>query len=432
MEIDRLNAFPQTPISRAAGAPPAAVPDGEVGDSRDLRVRDWNAGATCGAYFDITATVFAKTERVIWFHDDANPANGYTQQELQAIAAEFEDGVMDAHDAAFGPATDLDGNGRIAIVITKEVNEAGGGLQGFVSGCDFGARTASNPSSNEGEVFYLLAPDESGTHGPVVTKSEVDAVIPVLLAHEITHIKQFGRRIEADAPIPEVYHAEGGATFAEEVVGNGVEGNEAGQNYGSAVAFNLDGNQSADWYAAAFVDLVFYFGGGPGSQSAPEECSWLDDVDDPCRSRPSFYGVTWSLLRWIADQFYPGSEDRFMKGLIDSDRTGFALLEEFVGMPVEDFLPYWAATLYLDDRETGLDPMLRYTSWDLLDIFESDGLVPRARGFTDFWDLLSVRGGSSGYFRLSGADQPATSLFVSSPAGGPLPDHVQVWVVKIR
>ncbi len=447
MEIERLNSVTQTPISRAAGAPPAAVPDGEVGDSRDLRVRDWNAGATCSAFFDITGTVFAKTDRVIWFHDDGNPENGYTQSELQAIAAEFEDGVMDAHDAAFGPATDLDNNGRIAIVITKEINKANGSsgnLQGFVSGCDFGTRTTSNPSSNEGEVFYLIAPDESGTHGQAVAKSDVSDVIPILLAHEITHIKQFGRRIEANNTIFEAYHAEGGATFAEEVVGHGVEGNQSGQNYGLNVAFNFDGSQSADWYAGGFADLVFYFGGKPNNQDqssqvegAPEECSWLEDVDDQCLSRPSFYGVTWSLLRWIADQFYAGNEDTFMKGLIDSNLTGFALLESFAGMPAEEFLSYWAATLYLDDRESGLDPMLRYTSWDLPDIFESGQLVetgrliPRARGFTDFTDQLSVRGGSSGYFRVSGASQPATSLFVSSPVGGPLPSHVQVWVVKI-
>jgi hypothetical protein len=447
MEIERLNASTQVPISRAAGAPPAAVPDGEVGDSRDLRVRDWNAGATCSAHFDITGTVFAKTDRVIWFHDDGNPAGGFTQAELQAIAAEFEDGVMAAHDAVFGAATDLDNNGRIAIVITKEINKANGSsgnLQGFVSGCDFGTRTSSNTSSNEGEVFYLIAPDESGIHGQTQSKSELSADIPILLAHEITHIKQFGRRIDANAPIFEDFHAEGGATYAEEVVGHEVEGNQAGQNHGFNVAFNEDGSQSAFWYAGGFADLVFYFGGKPNNQDqssqiegAPEECSWLDDLDDQCLSRPSFYGVTWSLLRWIADQFYAGDEDTLMKGLIDSNLTGFALLEAFAGMPAEEFLPYWAATLYLDDREAGLDPMLRFTSWDLVDIFESGGLVetgrliPRARGFTDFTDLLSVRGGSSGYFRVSGASQPATSLFVSSPVGGPLPSHVQVWVVKI-
>ncbi len=147
--------------------------------------------------------------------------------------------------------------------------------------------------------------------------------------------------------------------------------------------------------------------------------------------------MSWSVLRWIADQFYAGSVDTLMKGLIDSDLTGFALLESFAGMPPEEFLPYWAATLYLDDRESGLDTMLRYTSWDLVDVFESGGLVetgrliPRARGFDDFSDQLSVRGGSSGYFRVSGATQPATALFVSSPVGGPLPSHMQVWVVKI-
>ena len=108
------------------------------------------------------------------------------------------------------------------------------------------------------------------------------------------------------------FMAEGQATLAEEIVGHAILANGIGQNLSVDVAFDLDETQSYPWYWNPWIDLVYYFGwpGGevdeftPRVAGAPEECTWTDEgEDDPCGSRPLWYGVTWSFLRWAADQF---------------------------------------------------------------------------------------------------------------------------------
>lgn len=425
---------------------PAGVPDLNVGATATLRVRDQTAGATCSVFTEITATVWARTANAIWFHDNANPANGFTQADVQALAADLDPDVFQPHAASFGPQPDIDDNDRVAIIITEQLNIQNGStgiLQAFVSGCDVSSRTAA-PASNEGETVYMLAPDPTGEHGQVLSVADALAQAPLLLAHEITHIVQLASRFLNGRPQMDVYYLEGQATAAEELVGHAVVGNQTGQNYLFNTAWNFQGDEEISWYASAFSDLVWWFGGNPDGESkitgAPEECTWLADVADPCVSRQSFYGVAWSLLRWIADQFYPANESAFHQGLIDSPLTGLNLLESSTGVDRDVFLPSWSAALYVDDREP-VDPLLTYTSWNLFDVFEgNDGqfqilpsgrLRPRERGFTTFQDDARVRAGSTAYWRISGATQPGTAVRVTDQAGGNLPSEMTVYVIPL-
>lgn len=151
------------------------------------------------------------------------------------------------------------------------------------------------------------------------------------------------------------------------------------------------------------------------------------------------YDVAKSLLRYIADQFgpaYPGGEQGLHRDLITTTQSGFGALETVTGLPIETVLARWAASLYVDDRFPGMDPTLRWSTWNLFDIY--DGLIdeaqlhPRARGFANFSDDFSVRGGSSAYFLISGAGRPATAVEAVSQSGASLPAFMQVWVVRVQ
>jgi len=92
---------------------------------------------------------------------------------------------------------------------------------------------------------------------------------------------------------------------------------------------------------------------GPKVADASHECSWLTVSPVPCGGRPLWYGVTWSLLRWVNDHFgpsFPGGERAIQKALVDNDFRGLESIEDVVGVPIETLLAEWAATLYLDDR----------------------------------------------------------------------------------
>jgi hypothetical protein len=151
------------------------------------------------------------------------------------------------------------------------------------------------------------------------------------------------------------------------------------------------------------------------------------------------YGVAWSFLRWVSDHYGPGfvgGESGMHKAWIDGAATGVGSIGDLVGEPIEELLAHWAASLYLDDRVTGLDPLLSLPSYNLLDI-ESNvvpqaRLTPRTYGFADFQQGVQVRAGSSAYFLVSGANRPSTAIGMRTSTGGLLDPYMQVWVVRTR
>jgi hypothetical protein len=121
---------------------------------------------------------------------------------------------------------------------------------------------------------------------------------------------------------------------------------------------------------------------------------------------------------------------------IDGAPTAYPSLEALTGEEIEVLLASWAASLYLDDRVPGLDPLLTLPSWNLSDVDANVApearLQPRARTFTDFTQGVQVRAGSTAYFLVSGANRPSTAIRVRSPSGAFLSPTVQLWVARVR
>ena len=197
------------------------------------------------------------------------------------------------------------------------------------------------------------------------------------------------------------------------------------QNYGFGVAFDQANADPNDWYFLPFTDMSFFYGRGfPRVAEAPHECSWLTNSPAPCNGRPLWYGVTWSLLRWINDHFglgFPGGEQGIQKALVDNTLRGMGNIEDVLGEPIETLLAEWAATLYLDDRGVaGLPARLDFPSWDLLDVFSGpvSSLVPIGVGFVDFARDVDVRAASTAMrrsSRYSVAAHSASSVSLGTP-----------------
>ena len=426
---------------------PTVPATAKVGDVLDVRVPT-RGDRTCQLFAPVTATVKAVGTRSVILEDNANPTGGFSPTDYQALSDQFDTKIFPTDAGYFGDPTDYDTNSRIAIVITKEVNKVQN-LLGVVYTVNFFSQSEC-AASNEGEFFYGRAPDPNGLAGAAYSLSDALADTPVTIAHEFAHVIQLGRRLEFTAPnfvIQAVWELEGQATFAEEVNGYAASGFTPGQNLGIAVVLNDPQTAPNDWFYAAFADLFVYYG-FDGSRTnkranAPEQCSWLglqsSGNDGPCFGDYPVYGASWSFLRWLSDQFgpsFPGGEKGLHQKLIDNSFSGFATISNVIGTPIDVLLSQWAAALYTDDRFSGLDPKLTFTSWNLAGIDASvvqpAKLVPRDRPFSTFSDEVSVRGGSTAYFVVSGNGRSATGIRARDLSDGPLPSSMRMWVVRLR
>lgn len=437
----------RAPAPTSASSVPGTA---QVGDTIPIKFPDINSPNFCTTSIPITTVVRAVGSKGIWLEDVANPAGGYTTADFQALSDLFDTEIYATDAAYFGEPKDFDGNGRVVIVTSKEVNRVEGTL-GFVVSSDL-ATVAQCPASNEGELYYGRAPDPAGLYEQPKPYTLADAKLdaPILIAHEFTHVIQFGRRaaFPGATAFQTSWEAEGQATFAQEVVGHAINGRSPGNNYDFDIAFNTDESSDVSWYEPTFIDLALYSGfQSPTSRApnAPEQCSWLglasEGNNGPCLSGREVYGVPALFLRWLSDQFgpgFPGGEQGLQRALIDNAFSGFATVEDVVGVSMDTLLVQWAAALYLDDRLPSLSPRLKFTSWDLNTIYAgltpTAQLTPRERAFQSFTDAITVRGGSSGYFRISGQTAPATAVKLRDALGDPLPSNtpMRLWVVRMK
>ena len=416
----------------------------QVGDTLSLYAQ---TGATCTSRGQVQAVVRLVGNRSIWLDDLDNPSETFDDSELASLDAFYSTNIKGVHDDYFGGLSDLDGNNRFLVLMTKEANRAD--LGGWVWSGDLYSSSAC-PTSNQAEIFFGRVPDPRGSVGDTVTKQQVLDSYPALIAHEVTHIIQFGWRVSGDTGRKTAWELEGGATLAEQLVGYHLFGHASGQELDRTALSPWD--ERRHWYGDWLLELAQFFGwdyrgDGTGRISgAPEECSWVGRPDEgnsgPCLlAGREVYGVPSMVLRYAMDRWggdYPGGEGALMRRFTQSPAQGFASL---VGVSPdrswrpEEVLTDFYITLWLDLQGWTTYGM---ATWDLQDIF---GRLPESRQLRPYTSSSPnprltgrrVRAGSSLYFHWTptGALRP-TSIKVTSPGGGQLPDHISVWALRVR
>ncbi len=406
---------------------------------------------TCSSAVQVRAVVRLVGNSSIWLDDLDNPAATFTDTELVNLDALYSANMDHVHDAYFGGLSDVDGNGRFLVLMTKEVNRAGG-VGGFVWSRDI-VSSEYCATSNQAELFYGRVPDPQGSVGDAVAKQDVLDSYPALIAHEVTHLVQSNAHIYGNAAErgwKASWEWEGGATLAEQLVGYRLFGHGSGQELDWSALSPWD--ERRHWYADWLVEMGQFFGwdyrgdGAGRISGAPEECSWVGTADEgnsgPCLlDSRAIYGVPSMVLRYAMDRWggdYPGGERALMRRLTQSPARGFASLVDVSPRRAwrpEQILADFYISLWVDLQGWEASGM---TTWDLHDIFTnvreslrlqpytSSSRTPRLTG-------RRVRAGSSLYFHWTptGALRP-TSIKVTSPGGGRLPDHISVWALRVR
>ncbi len=252
-----------------------------------------------------TGEIKAETAHLTIIADVSNPAGGFTQADYDAIGATFESLVWPVLTGNFGAPADIDGGGRVVAFFTSAVNAlTPDGSTSFVGGFFFardllpkikdGVITDFDcPGSNVAEMFYLLAPDPTGTLGLAHSTDFVRNIAVGVIGHEMQHLINASRRLYISTTakdFEEVWMEEGLSHIAEELLFYEASNSVPRSNLmlGDLQGATAD---AATMYARANLQRFSLYLKDPSNNSP-----YADN------DRLATRGATWSMLRYLADR----------------------------------------------------------------------------------------------------------------------------------
>ena len=432
-----------------------------VGDAVTVRLRDLDASG-CTTFLTVNGRVAYVGTKNIIVEDLANAVLNIDTTYAQ-IGQEFDAVMFPILETNYGnPLVNdavLDNNGRFVMVFTNKIRTmAGGGIAGFVSPCDFFPQSGTTTSSNVGEYFYAIAPQQAGT---INTSTNPGGQSPPLwrwairgtIIHEVKHIVSTGERFSRNngTVFEDSWLEESTARLSEELferarygftqrsnIGYGSAGNPVGPYCGVRACGTAPNNQ-ARGIVRVFEEL------GPNWYQAPQNYSPIGRISS---SDFTFYATAWSLLRWTIDANASKTEAAILKGMTQEPTlTGISNFSNQMGMTFVDALPKWTLAMVVDDYPgfTPADATLKQPSWNFRDVFAGYKqdfptasfaawpFAPSPNLFGAFTATNTVRAGTAAILQVSGT-QAAKQLLELKASGSSAaaPAELRMAIVRIQ
>ena len=428
-----------TARSHLGATPQRSVDVPRVGDTLSFHVPDASTQNLCANYNDVRAVVKAIGATAMVALDVDAPVRGFSGTDYQSIADEFDSLILPTDTQWFGAPTDINGDGHITILYTPRINRlTPTGSLGFVGGFFFSSdllprsnptQNWTCPSSNEQEIFYLLAPDPDGTvNGNRFSLETAREASRGTTAHELQHMINQGIRqtsTQSDR-LEAAWLNEGLSHFAEELVGR------ASRGYAD--------NKRLTWDDVLFEldDFDSFF-----RQNLLRLRLWLDRPDlwsptsGSALTQLAPRGAAWALLRYSTDQ-YGGTDARaFVRSLTAGPEVDVANLEAKTHASFADLVAGFLVASFADSTVGAMSPRYSFASWSMRDVMTNlnGGDFPlRTRHLPSADIVTSSPSGSGNYFVLSmAAGAPTTRLRVLSPAGGPVDfTGARVYIARLK
>ncbi|MFN2433163.1 MAG: IPT/TIG domain-containing protein [Gemmatimonadota bacterium] len=381
----------------------------QVGDREEFRVihtDDPAADIGDGDNFDtVTAVLRYKGAHTLVFVDERTPALDLTDADVRQVGDRFERQSYVVDRQAFGDESDIDGDGRVTILLTPTVNELNRGSdprQGIIIGFFFGIDLLPGffpATTNAREIFYGFVPDPSGRFGTVIPRDFALPTLDEVFAHEFQHM----------------------ISFNEKVLVRGGQSEDTWLNEGlSSIAEDLNGFDDGNLGRTAF------FLDAPGEHGLA-----LPAGPDGLGQR----GAAFTFLRHLGDQL---GQDVY-RALVQTNATGVGNVELATGRAFSELFADWISALLLDDATAG-DPRFQIPSLELRAAYEHVRQLNPSLGFGPYLALqtLNVPGGNlnansvgtAGVFATvrTSAGSNERILRVTAPASS----QAQVTVVRTR
>jgi hypothetical protein len=349
---------PAPPVSGRPG-PAAKAPPPVLGEERTFNVlRSAEASGTeADDYVQVSATAkYVGTQAAIFLDDAAATEGGYTQADIDAIGALFDDYLHPIDVNAFGAETDVNGDGLVLVLLTDRVTRlAGCGGGNVVVGLFFAVDLfEDHVGSNKAEIFYGLTPNQSCgvSHAFAIER------LPAVFIHEFQHMINYGQKVlQRDGDAEDTWLDEGLSGLAEELGGRLVPDERC-----------LNGDCLTQFHRDNLINAYNYL--------SQQDAAYLIGPRHPPLPLTQ-YGATWLFVRWLSDHFAADSTlgTDLTRALVQTTRTGAENVASATETSFDQLIGEWQLANYLEDHPDfeGLTAgtRLSYDSWRLREIFGS-------------------------------------------------------------
>jgi hypothetical protein len=407
----------------------AEVPPPVVGDQRSF---DVCSSSSCDDFVPTTATARSVGQRVAIFLDDAAPADGYTDTDLDRVRMLFDQFLYPIDTVAFGRESDVDANGVVIVLLTQLVNalspdcnSTGRVILGYFYGADLLPRSSSNPGSNEAEVFYGMVPDPNNSQC-TIPKDEANSRLPTTFIHEFQHMISFNQHVlMRDGPAEDTWLNEGLSHFAEELGARQIPDEECPSSPSCAEEFLGQGN---------LINAFEYL-------ASPEDFFLIEPENSTGRLEER--GANWLFVRWLADHFASDTilGTNLTRELVATNQVGSTNVTARTGVDFSTLVGEWQLSNYLDNLDGFAAPesRLSYKSWNFRIVADANQmafpLVPDSTDGSAYGHTGTLRAGSGRHVRIAQPPGgPSVDFRLTSATGGGLPSSIapRIALVRIR
>lgn len=248
---------------------------------------------------------------VLLYIDTTRTTGALTTAQEQQFGA-YVDGTLYALDtAAFGGPSDVDGNGHVIMLMSPVVNAdspkatcaTNGYVAGFFNEQDFDG--ASDPNSNQGEIFYAIAPDSAGAFSCRHTAADVMFGVPGTFMHELQHLIYYSQHVVLGGGAPGASWMDEGLSIAAEELGSLYYEKRCPPPQCRTNPAQLFPD-SAQGFVSDFIYDSYEYALVPDTASITLSDDSMDGF--------SWRGGAWMFMRYLADQYGTGIWKQFERG----------------------------------------------------------------------------------------------------------------------
>ena len=328
-------------LAGARGAASASVTTPDVGSFRSFRVIASADNSTTTTFKTVNARLAYVGTNILIYVDTLTAANGFANGDLSGIGNLFDQTLYPIDINTFGQPSDIDANGHLIMLMTPVVNalvttsecNTGGFVAGFFTGFDL---ASPSTDSNQGEVFYTIAPDPNGTSSCAHTVADIERTVPATFLHEMQHLINFSQHVIVhNASVEEEGWLDEGLSIVAEELGSRYYEQRYPAPSGRTNPLQLFPDSSQGFIGELLSDS-YEFLLHPDTATV----TLHSDDDDGLAWR----GSVWLLARWLGDV----KGEQIYKRLEATTLTGTANIEAAAGESFQQAFADFGVALYAD------------------------------------------------------------------------------------